>query len=564
MNYYNENDPKAAEWLRELIRQGIIPNGIVDTRSICDVRASDLAGFTQCHFFAGISGWSLALQLAGWPSDRPVWTGSCPCQPFSAAGKGKGASDERHLWPVFRDLIRECRPEHVFGEQVANAVGHGWLDGVSTDLEAEGYAVGAVVLGAHSVGAPHIRQRLYWVANAESEGPSHGGTRAIQPFAGEFGGESYFDRLANADDRGSHGSGPRGAGRDESTDGGDVGGMGNASGDNERRSPMSGEHGQGVKAGGSGGDGWSRVVFAADCDDDGNCPVCGIDFADCGCFGPTQDGVEYDERPDGLFARWMVQPGQPGLEGHAGNGDNGNQSGRINSQPIGSAPEAGGLGAWSDFRIVHCLDGKARRIQACIEPSFLLLANGFYYRMASVRTEFISHAINQIRSYAETSRTDPAKTMFMVQNSIREEALQWAIGGQGELHSPEVLLPFLRDILSALNRSADYCGGQKASTQESDVVLRDMRIAVESQCASYRRESIEQYGGEPSNALRVLSWFLARCGQACGYSTRREDAVTFPLSGKVAGRVGLLRGYGNAIVPQVAAEFIKAFKVGND
>ena len=553
MNYYNENDPKAAEWLRELIRQGIIPNGIVDTRSICDVRASDLAGFTQCHFFAGISGWSLALQLAGWPSDRPVWTGSCPCQPFSASGKGKGADDERHLWPVFRDLIRECRPEHVFGEQVANAVGHGWLDGVSTDLEAEGYAVGAVVLGAHSVGAPHIRQRLYWVANAGHDGrPAWGPRSQLQseaPISEGTGGDCEADGLEHARRE-----------RDESRG---ITGVVASEGSQAQGEVWERER-SGNAAGDLGANGWRRVVYASDCDEDGNCPVCGIDFADCGCFGPTQDGVEYDERPDGLFARWMVQPGQPGLEGHAGNGDNGNQSGRINSQPIGSAPEAGGLGAWSDFRIVHCLDGKARRIQACIEPSFLLLANGFYYRMASVRTEFISHAINQIRSYAETSRTDPAKTMFMVQNSIREEALQWAIGGQGELHPPEVLLPFLRDISSALNGSADYCSGQKASTQESDVVLRDMRIAVESQCASYRRESIEQYGGEPSNALRVLSWFLARCGQACGYSTRREDAVTFPLSGKVAGRVGLLRGYGNAIVPQVAAEFIKAFKVGND
>ena len=124
--------------------------------------------FRQCHFFAGIGGWSFALQLAGWPEDRPVWTGSCPCQPFSSAGKQRGTADERHLWPVFANLIRECRPDVVFGEQVASAIGHGWLDGIRTDLESEGYACGAAVLGAHSVGAPHIRQRLYWVANAAS------------------------------------------------------------------------------------------------------------------------------------------------------------------------------------------------------------------------------------------------------------------------------------------------------------------------------------------------------------------------------------------------------------
>lgn len=169
MNYYNEHDQKTAAWLRSLILAGAIPDGHVDERSIADVHPSDLRGYTQCHFFAGIGGWSYALQLAGWLSDRPVWTGSCPCQPFSTAGKGLAQADERHLWPVFFDLIRQRRPEHVFGEQVASAIGHGWLDGVSADLEAEGYACGAAVLGAHSKAAPHVRERLFWIANANSQ-----------------------------------------------------------------------------------------------------------------------------------------------------------------------------------------------------------------------------------------------------------------------------------------------------------------------------------------------------------------------------------------------------------
>lgn len=165
MNYYNEWDKPTAAWLQELINQGLIPNGHIDTRSIADVQPGDLDGYTQCHFFAGIGGWPLALQLAGWPTDRPVWTGSCPCQPFSAAGKQKGHDDERHVWPEMFRLARVCRPDTIFGEQVEGAVRLGWLDGVSADLETEGYAVGAAVLGAHSVGAPHIRQRLYWVAD---------------------------------------------------------------------------------------------------------------------------------------------------------------------------------------------------------------------------------------------------------------------------------------------------------------------------------------------------------------------------------------------------------------
>jgi DNA (cytosine-5)-methyltransferase 1 len=164
--YYNENDPFAAAWLRELIARGLIAPGEVDTRSIVDVRSADLAGFSQCHFFAGIGTWSYALRCAGWPDDRPIWTGSCPCQPFSHAGQRTGLADKRHLWPAFFNLIRECRPDVIVGEQVAVKAGLGWLDAVQADLESENYAVGAIDLCAAGVGAPHIRQRLYWVANA--------------------------------------------------------------------------------------------------------------------------------------------------------------------------------------------------------------------------------------------------------------------------------------------------------------------------------------------------------------------------------------------------------------
>ncbi|WP_405470607.1 DNA cytosine methyltransferase [Morganella morganii] len=167
--YYNEIDPFAAQWLRNLIAAGHIAPGVVDERSIEDVTPNDLRGFTQCHFFAGVGVWSLALRRAGWPDDKPVWTGSCPCQPFSAAGKGNGFADERHLWPAFFHLISECKPGVIFGEQVASKDGLGWLDLVQTDLEATNYAVGAVDLCAAGFGAPHIRQRLFWVADADNQ-----------------------------------------------------------------------------------------------------------------------------------------------------------------------------------------------------------------------------------------------------------------------------------------------------------------------------------------------------------------------------------------------------------
>jgi len=166
--YYNEIDPYAAQWLRNLIEAGHIAPGVVDERSIEDVRPSDLAGFTQCHFFAGVGVWSHALRSAGWPDDLPVWTGSCPCQPFSAAGTGAGFADPRHLWPTFAWLIKQCSPPIIFGEQVASKAVEPWVDLVHADMEAMEYAFGAVPFPSAGVGAPHMRDRLYWVANRDS------------------------------------------------------------------------------------------------------------------------------------------------------------------------------------------------------------------------------------------------------------------------------------------------------------------------------------------------------------------------------------------------------------
>ena len=167
--YYNEFDPYAAQWLRNLIAKGLIASGDVDERSIEDVFPDDVKGYTQCHFFAGIGVWSYALRNSGWGDDRPVWTGSCPCQPFSAAGKGVAFDDERHLWPAFNHLIGECRPPIIFGEQVASKDADAWIDLVQDDLEGMGYAVGAIPFPAAGVGAPHIRDRMYWVAYASGE-----------------------------------------------------------------------------------------------------------------------------------------------------------------------------------------------------------------------------------------------------------------------------------------------------------------------------------------------------------------------------------------------------------
>jgi len=173
MNYYNEFDTNKAQWIRNLIAAGHIPPGHVDDRSIKDVTPNDLEGFTQCHFFAGIAGWSLALKLAGWPADRPVWTGSCPCQPFSVAGENRGFDDERDLWPEWFRLISSCRPGVLWGEQVWGKRIGPWLLRLIGDLGGIGYKARATRRRAEDVGAWHGRNRTYFVAsNADGLGVS--------------------------------------------------------------------------------------------------------------------------------------------------------------------------------------------------------------------------------------------------------------------------------------------------------------------------------------------------------------------------------------------------------
>lgn len=200
--YYNEIDPYCAAWLRNLIAADLIPPGDVDTRSITDVQPEDVRGYTQCHFFAGIGGWGLATRLAGWPDERPIWTGSCPCPPFSVAGKKKNCprcgngvvpcprrtgyfictvcdhawfADGRHLFPEFWRLIADCHPPTIMGEQVAGEDGRIWFAGVRAALEICAYAVGGADITSAGVGAPNIRNRMYWVADATSDGYKRSG-----------------------------------------------------------------------------------------------------------------------------------------------------------------------------------------------------------------------------------------------------------------------------------------------------------------------------------------------------------------------------------------------------
>lgn len=387
--YYNEIDPFAAQWLRNLIAAGHIAPGEVDERSIEDVTPDDLRGFTQCHFFAGIGVWSHSLRLAGWPDDRPVWTGSCPCQPFSAAGKGDGFADERHLWPHFFHLISERRPQHVFGEQVASGNANTWFDLVQADLEGVGYAFGLVPFTSAGIGAPHIRERAYWVANANSV---------------------VSDRRGNV----------RAPGRDEYSNGGDDVRLADANHDRQQPGCRTGSSRecakQGNNIGRDGQNGWL-----------GNSNVARLE----GLSG--NDGAEGREGTTGPAAAPGVHDGLANTEssGWRERIENiaGVRIGNEEERPTGRFTEHGGMvdefrplevnGFWRDADWLLCRDGKWRPV----EPGTFPLVDGAAARLGRVepgvarvassnrvgRLKGYGNAINAqaaaefIRSYVEVS-----------------------------------------------------------------------------------------------------------------------------------------------------------------
>ena len=382
--YYNEIDPKAAAWLRELIKQGLIAPGDVDERSIEDVLPTELAGYTQCHFFAGIGVWSHALRQAGWPDDRPVWTGSCPCQPFSAAGKRGGVDDERHLWPAFYWLISQCKPDVVFGEQVASKDGLAWLDTVQDDMEAAGYAIGAVDLCAASVGAPHIRQRLYFVAEslsgkeyASAEGRLHA----------ESGSSGTVDELADAISLAVRSERPRSHVQETAKMEGDK---------RERVWADSSKCGTVGILEHAASDG--RDARRAESDRRGITSGCGADIlADsnsydhrAGQYGGKKEtggfsGVNRKEKPcagesgrASHSVRILGDAINPRLQGYGGDERDGSEPGRNGAgqaRPIAATGPTNGF--WQDAEWLYCRDDKYR----AVEPGTFPLAHGVKYRV---------------------------------------------------------------------------------------------------------------------------------------------------------------------------------------
>lgn len=347
MHYYNEIDSFAADWLRNLMKEGLIPLGYVDERSVTEVRPEEIDGFTSWHFFAGIGGWAYALRLAGWPDDRPVVTGSCPCQPFSVAGKRKGTADERHLWPEMRRLIGGIKPAIAIGEQVASKDGREWLAGVQTDLEALGFEFGAADLCSAGIAAPNIRQRLYWVAKSRFEHERRrlpGSSEGLSPD-----GVRPSDQFGRSDDVGRMG---------EPILSGLEGYAGDGGGGNEPGRLEAGPVGSAAETG----------------------AVDGLEFAES-----KQVGLPGQPREPRDADVWMGEPDSGGRETGqqasktVGQGDTSNPTGidgRLADTDGGQSsdgdlqrsgehrqqPEDRRAGYWDDYDIVYCRDGKQRRV----------------------------------------------------------------------------------------------------------------------------------------------------------------------------------------------------------
>lgn len=525
--YYNEVDAHAAEWLINLASAKHITPGVIDAQDIRKVQAANVRPYARAHFFAGIGGWDYALQLAGWPNDWPVWTGSCPCQPFSVAGQKRGTADERHLWPEWFRLIRECRPPVIFGEQVDSA--KGWLDLVSADLEGLGYAFGAAVLPAACVGAPHGRHRIFFVAL----------------------GDTSSARLPRrSSERGDDGP-PQGGGERLADDGGDcVVADADAPGQREQRRSglLDGERAPPRHD----ADGCSSVGWLGHAD--------GKLRRDAGA-GPRAEAAPQPKggqqlRPDGDDAG--APSAVDGMEFPAGEQVGLPRRARGGRTPTGGSGSGSGTegmgqrvatgGPWDNLAWIPCRDGKWRPVKPGIQP----LVAGLPVQLARLRAIEVAGR-KEVMAYAE--RAQPQADPREVLRVVREVFHSWAsgegpaVGVREQLPPAEVLLGFLLCVEATCGGIADAGGVEATRTEVQHWIVRSLRFNGRDGGTPHRWQSAKQHRGQPPDALLALSFLLAR--YAAAYQQVVSDAHA------ASGRAGALKGAGNAIVPAVAAAFIR-------
>jgi DNA (cytosine-5)-methyltransferase 1 len=525
--YYNENDPFAAAWLRNLIAAGLIADGEVDERSIEDVFPIDLVGYTQCHFFAGIGGWSYAARLAGWDDSRPLWTGSCPCQPFSAAGKRGGMSDERHLWPALFHLIQNGKPRDVpvFGEQVASPDGLAWLDLVQADLEGTGHACWATDICAAGFGAPIIRQRLWWLACTKHA--NRRPERVVEPLAYRRDGSGWSGdpgRMARTDDAQRR----PGVARGDEFDGRQTGWL--------KSDSESGTGCEPIRMGSSGGQGLQKRLS------DRRIPQTPV----------GTHTKKTTERRDEFS--WMAASSSKGsLPGaHTGIHCGEEISGPRNAEPerystTGERPGPTN-GFWRDTDWLLCRDDKWRPVEPGTQP----LAHGLQYKLASVLA-IEQESAQEVIKYAKYSQTNTDQVLRMVRDFFQsqESRERPTIGMCRELHETPLLLSFLLSVEATCNGASFGSGWTKTREQAHDRAMRLLRVHYRDRSSPREWKPEGQLSEQSPNSVRELSWVLARLAKAYEFAAIETNASL--------NRTGALRGFGNAINAEAAAEVLKAY-----
>ena len=568
--YYNEIDPQCAEWLRNLIKAGHIADGEVDNRSILDVSPKDLKGFSQCHFFAGIGVWSRALRLAGWRDDQRVWTGSCPCQPFSAAGVRGGFADERHLWPAFFHLIAQCAPPTVFGEQVASKDGLAWIDLVHADMEGAGYTFGATDLCAACVGAPHIRQRLWFVGSRLADAELHGyptGTlaRSVSTSKSEgrllqLEGRSTTERMADARDTGSQGrvSGRQDARRESINGYVGRGGATERLGDaNSDRPEVWGDvHRELPREEFTGGRHVSGLADAADeqrygCGESGSSRRGELtDYSDLiGLANPHDDQHEPQQRSDGFKDGEAPSDGQNVAVSWqlGGTGD------ALCGMAEGHPPTGPTNGFWRDADWLFCRDGKWRPVR----PSAQQMVDGSTQSLGRLRPDQTANVETAVQKWSERYQKDASEAVRDLWDLLStEEAVNRTDGGFDSVREAPFLLAFLRQ-LSDQGWKFEI-GHERTSSEASRHALRVLRYEREPSYSSRQRGLDEQSPYELTDPLRQLSQILAHHAEDCWGKAGWQDVGSFPIIEGAPSRVVRLRAYGNAINAEVAATFIEA------
>lgn len=555
-HYYNDHDPFAAQWLRNLIAAGHLPPGDVDERSITDVTPSDVRGYTQCHFFAGVGGWPLALRWAGLEHVAGIWTGSCPCQPLSCAGKRQGHADERHLWPAFYRLIAECAPTVCFGEQVASTDGREWLAGIRADLEDLGYACGAADLCAAGVGAPHIRQRLFWVADAEcSERRSH------------------VERRRQATEWDQDASGPGGSGENV------PGRLADANGSRREGQQVRIQPRQ-PRCGGA------QVAGAGEARGLGNSSIA----------GPQRYGAPATESRRRAKARSIAAAGVLGRLEHA-QGDGWEPR---RAEPVGGSTAARcELDPWADSRAILCSDGVWRRVP--VEPVFQPILDGLPDIMVPDFSSVVAATAHEVRLYAKKTNASTGEALRAMWCLAREKTIQQRPRGDDRLLAPQILLLAL--CQHARDLGEEFIGATSDLTPIQEETLRVLWGVQTTPCSPHQRQLDGSSTRESQNTLcalppprralaqgqstlhhlrgyvpaaedvpEALSAMEETWRSLCGDGSQGWDAKRLldganvviasgghPLAPNARNRASILRGAGNAIIPQVALEFIAAW-----